>query len=311
MVISNKVKKKSSQMLIAIFRWCFLSGIIYIIMSPLIAILLKAVMAPKDTLNPLVYLIPENFTMENIKMAWDILDYPRVASQTFIFCLIITVIQVIVCSLAGYGFARYNFKGNKILFALVVLTILVPPQTIMLPLYTQLKNFDVFGIIALITGNPNGINLLGTPYGMILMTIFASGLRSGLYIFIFRQFFKGVPIAMEEAAYIDGLGAFKTFFKIILPNAGPSIITVILFSFVWQFNDTYFSGIYMTNFDFLSIKLSAIAPTMMQVLLINDMNVVLLVVNAGILLVILPIIIMYIFLQKYFIEGVERSGIVG
>jgi multiple sugar transport system permease protein len=263
----------------------------------------------QDFYNPLVYLIPKHFTSYNLKTAFDQLNYVKVIGTTVLYSGVLMLVQAFICSLIGYGFARFKFPGSNILFGLVVLTIVLPSQLFMVPLYTQFKDFNPLGLGKLLGFGTK--NLLNTPFPMLLMSITGMGLRSGLYIYIFRQFFRGLPKEIEEAAFIDGAGPYKTFFKVMLPNAIPSMVTVMLFSFVWQYNDTFYSNLFTSKLNLISIKITTLASQAAYVLQIKDPNQVGLILDAGILLVILPLIIIYLFLQKYFIEGVERSGIVG
>ena len=293
-----RYKKNGKNFILNIFIAVILIGICFVILSPLIGILSESFMDIQDVYNPLVYMIPENFTLYNFQAAWQQMSYPKTLLYTVGFSGIVMLIQVIICSLVGYGFARFKFPGCNVLFALVVLTIVVPVQTITVPLYMQFRSFF-------------GTNLLNTPWPVVLMTLGGVGLRSGVYIYIFRQFFKGLPKEIEEAAFIDGAGPVRTFFTVMLPNAQSSIIIVMMFSFVWQYNDTFFAGTFMNRLTLLSTQVTTLAPKLGSALGIRDTNFVSLIVNSGIVLTILPLIITYLFLQRYFMEGIERSGIVG
>ena len=126
-------------------------------------------------------------------------------------------IQIVVCSMVGYGFARFDFPLKKVLFGCVVIMIVIPTHTIMLPLYMTFRNFDPLGLVTLINGSP--INLMSSPWPMYVMTVLGCGLRSGLYIYIFNQFFRGLPKEIEEAAFVDGASTWYTYFRIMLVNA--------------------------------------------------------------------------------------------
>lgn len=258
-----------------------------------------------------------------MKLAIKILDYPKSLATTFVFSLIIMVMQTIVCGLAGYGFARLKFRGSNLLFFIgVIATILVPPQTIILPMYLNFKEFDILGVFfTLFTGSK--VNLLNSPWSMFILAMTGMGIKSGLYIYIFRQFFKGLPKALEEAALIDGAGVIKTFFHIMVPCAKSPAITVMLFSFVWQWNDTFFSSLFYGKGNLLSLKLGKLGThikgalqSVLKIVVGDDMKIspVLesLVANAAILMVVLPLLILYLFAQKQFVTGIEKkSGIKG
>ena len=184
-----------------------------------------------------------------------------------------------------------------------------PAHTIMLPLYMTFKSFDPFGIVSAIKGTPG---IMGTVVPMYIMTLLGCGVRSGLYIYIFNQFFRGLPKEIEEAALVDGCGVWYTYFRIMLINAMPAVITVAVFSIVWQFNDTFYAKLFLISEDVvISKKISSLQAVIANVDKILDTTIQELYLDAGIVLIILPILIIYLVLQKYFIEGVERSGIVG
>lgn len=231
-------------------------------------------------------------------------------ASSLIYAASLMAIQVFICSMVGYGFARYKFPGKNILFACVVIMIVIPTNTIMLPLYMTFAKFDVLGIMKLIKGSP--VNLLSTPVPMYIMTLFGCGLRSGLYIYIFNQFFRGLPKEIEEAAFVDGAGTLYTYFRIMLVNALPSAVTVAIFSMVWQYNDTFYAKLFLISDSIvISKKISTITATISTLEKILDPAILQLFLDAGIVLVMIPIVIIYVLLQKQFIEGVERSGIVG
>lgn len=292
-------KHQLKSRLSSIFIGIILIGLGYVVISPLLSVLSDTFKPLSDVYNPLIYLIPEHVTLDNLTWAMETLEYSRSMPLTALYCIGIMALQIMVASFIGYGFARYEFYGSNIVFGLVILTIVIPSQTIMVPLYMQFRYF--FG----------SINMIDTYWPVILTTLTGVGLRSGLYIFIFRQFYKGLPGAIEEAALIDGAGPFRTYFTVMFPNAKPAIITVMLFSFVWQYNDVFFSGLFMKSMGLLPTRIVSLPSLLAYGLEIRDPNLVNLVLNAGIFAVIMPLIILYLFLQRYFMEGIERSGIVG
>lgn len=301
-------------------RACLIIGLSFIILYPILQKISIAFKDKSDLYNPMVVWIPENFTLENVKIAMEVMDFFPTLMNSVTLSAATMVMSVISCALAGYGFARFKFKGNSILFALVILTILIPNQTLVIPLYTHFRYFDLFGIVSLFN-NGEPLNLMNSYWPIILTTLTANGIKAGLFIYIFRQFFKGMPQEIEEAAIIDGAGVFKTFYRVMLPNAVPAIITVMLFSFVWQYNDVFYSGLYMSQADLMSKALAQIGSntsSYMNMLQGNtqtgavvDPVLVQLIVDTGILMAIAPLIVMYLFVQRWFVESVERTGIVG
>lgn len=295
---------------LALFQIVIIVGICYVILGPIIGIISSSFFSDADNYNPMVYLIPQEPTLERYKIAIQYLNYWKTMLASLVYSLTLMIVQVVICSMVGYGFARFNFPFKNVLFACVVIMIVVPTNTIMLPLYMTFAKFDVFGIISLIKGAP--VNLLSTPVPMYIMTLLGCGLRSGLYIYIFNQFFRGLPKEIEEAAFMDGAGTWYTYFRIMLINALPSVVTVAIFSMVWQYNDTFYAKLFLINNNIvISKKISTIEASISNVEKILDPNILELYLDAGIVLIMIPIVIIYVLLQKQFIEGVERSGIVG
>jgi multiple sugar transport system permease protein len=274
-------------------------------------------MPEQDIYDVTVRYVPKSPTLENYKTVLSAMRYNKAFWNTFKLSTLTSVMQLISCTVIGYGFARFRFKGRGVLFALVILTMIVPPQTLMIPLFLHFRYFDVLGIISAITGQ-KGINLLESYWPFVLMSLTGMGLKNGLYIYIMRQFFRGMPKELEEAAYVDGAGMLRTFGQIMLPSAVPAMVTVFLFSFVWQWTDTFYSSLFLMRTDVLAKTAANVSNQIMKDLsadigvdiylspAISSMY-----TNTGSLLVVLPLLILYLFAQKLFVESVERTGIVG
>lgn len=315
---SSKLAKRVRSSVLSIFRAVVLIEIGFIILYPVIYMVSMAFRPVEQMYNPNVVWIPISFTLDNVKRVWEFMNYPRAAWTTLYLDGICALLQTAVCCLTGYGFARFKFKGRNLLFAIVIFTIIVPPSTTLISSYLQFRSFD-FGYIFstlnwVFTGKFEGIRLINTPFVMWLPALFGMGIRSGLFVFIYRQFFMGLPRELEEAAYIDGCGTFSCFRRIIIPNAKTEIITVLIFSIVWYYNDTFYSTTYMdslrtlsTSLQYLNENLSILSPLGA----VMDRYQVVTLVQAACLLVILPLTVFYIFMQRYFTESVQRTGIVG
>jgi len=307
----GQVERKFKSMFFALFRTVLVLGISYVILSPLIGIIASSFFSTEDSYNPIVYLIPQAPTLERYTSAILHMDYFAVLGRMMLYVLGLTLVQLLICSMAGYGFARFNFPFKKIFFAFVIITIVLPAHTIMYPLYVTFQNFNPLGIAGLFN-NGNSVNLLGSPWPVFIMTLFGVGLRSGLYIFIFNQFFRGLPREIEEAALIDGAGNIRTYLQVMMPNASAAIVTVTIFSVVWQYNDNFYGRLFNVSDNILlSRRLGSLQATIANLNQIGDPAISTLYVYAGVVLMILPLLLIYIFMQKYLIEGIERSGIVG
>lgn len=296
---------------LGLFRLVVIAGISYVILAPVINIIANSFFSRQDSINPMVFTIPISPTLDRYTMAIKYLDYLPVLGNTILYVIGITLIQLLVCSMAGYGFARYRFPLKGILFAFVLVTIVIPLNTIQFPLYTTFRFFDPLGIVSLFNGG-RGINLLQTPWPTVLMSLFGCGLRSGLYIYIFNQFFRGLPKEIEEAALVDGAGTGRTYFTIMMPNAAPAVITVAVFSIVWQYNDSFFANTFNISDSILvTRKLESLINVIANAEKIQTIREQQLYFDAGVVLVLVPVVVIYLLLQRKFIEGVERSGIVG
>lgn len=306
----KRVANLLKRFLLALFRFVVLVGISYVILGPIIGMVANSFFSDEDAYSALVYLIPQEPTLERYRVALSLMAYWKTLGNTAIYIVILMLLQVLICSMVGYGFARYEFPLKRVFFACVVLMIVIPPNTITLPLYMTFRSFDPFGIITAIKGG--SINLLSSSTPMYIMTIFGTGLRAGLYIYIFNQFFRGLPKEIEEAAFVDGAGMWYTYFRIMLPNAMPSVVTVAIFSLVWQYNDTFFANLFLIDSsENIGKQISTLVNQVSNQLNIIDPAILELYNYAGIVLVVLPVLLLYVLLQRQFIEGVERSGIVG
>ncbi|MGO4540036.1 carbohydrate ABC transporter permease [Paenibacillus sp. 2TAB19] len=302
-----------------IIRFVLIFGIAFVIVYPILLKLSIAFKSMDDLYDSTVIWVPKAFTLDNFKLVFTAMNYPKVLTNTFMLSAGVMILQTITCVLAGYGFARIKFRGSGLLFGAVIFTILVPSHTIMIPLYLNFKNFDLFGLIELIKGKP--ANLINTYWPFIISAVLGMGVKTGLYVYIFRQFFRGIPREIEEAAYVDGAGYFSTFSRVILPNAIPSMITVMLFSFVWQWNDSFFTNMYLNEPKVMSSMMSSSGYAIATFLsggeqaatasYVQDPFFMSMMMNTSVLMAILPLIILYVFVQRHFVESVERSGLVG
>ena len=297
----------------AVFRLLLLIGVAYVILYPVFVKLSLAFMPRENLTDVTVKWIPTFFTLDNIRVAAGAMNFCPSLAKTAGLCAMVSVLQVISCTMAGYGFARFKFKGNGILFGLVILTLVIPPQTYLITIYTQFQYFDVFGLIGLFNGG-NGANLIGGPAPFLLLAATGMGIKNGLYIYILRQVFRGLPREIEEAARVDGAKMGTVFTRIMLPNVTATVVVVFLLSFVWQYNDSFFTGIFSPDLRLLSTELSSLQFTITSYLggwnTVNDSYTSLL-INTGSLLVMVPLVILFVFCQRSFVESVERSGLVG
>ena len=306
--VSLRRKKRLREIIWPFFRFFILFGLGFVILYPLIYMLSCAFRESSDMTDPTVMWITRHYTLDIIRETINAMDFGNTLLNTLKLNIGCSVVQVISCAITGYGFARFKFRGKGIMFGIVIMMILVPTQIISLPLYTQFRYFGIKGIFS--------INLIDSMACMYLPAATGNGIRSGLMILIFIQFFRGMPKELEDAAYLDGCSPFGTFLRVMMPNALSSLLTVFLFSVVFYWNDYYVSSTFFTNNKTFSLMLKNLS-SQLSLMLFNDATVQISAreqivwMEAGCLISIMPILIMYIFLQKYFTEGIERSGIVG
>ena len=291
------------------FRAVIIFGLSFVILYPILYMISTSLRPQSEMNDPSVMWIPKTIRLENFVEIWKAIDYPNTLWNTLVLNIVSSVLQVGTCALTGYGFARFKFKGKNFFFALVLLQIIVPVQIILIPQFSQFRYFDVFGLFNALMGG--SINLVDTNLSMYIPALMCNGIRAGLFIYLFRQFFRGLPKELEDAAYLDGCGPFKTFISVMVPNAASSFLTVFIFSIVWYWNDYYVSSMYFTKQNTIALKIDGIA-NIISMYLTNEIGVAsdfIVWMEAGCLLAIAPIVIMYIFLQKYFTEGIARAGL--
>ncbi|HHT57239.1 MAG TPA: carbohydrate ABC transporter permease [Herbinix luporum] len=295
-------------------RAVMLFGLAFLILQPILSKISVSFMEERDLYDATVINIPRNWTLANYELSSKLMNYPKSLISTLLISLLIALVQLASTTLVAYGFARYNFPGKKILFAAVILSIVIPPQTILTALYLNFRYFDVFGIIELIRGK--SLNLLNSIWPYVMMSAGCMGLKNGLYIFMLRQYFRGIPKEMEEAAYVDGCGKLKTFLLIMLPDAKPMLTSIFLFAYVWQWTDSFYSSLFLRKYGLLANAVAGLGDNLMTYIQ-NISNRTAFpstaytqaMISTGTLMVIIPLIIIYLVAQKGFVESLAQAGI--
>ncbi|WNB92647.1 carbohydrate ABC transporter permease [Bacillus sp. NEB1478] len=287
-------------LLFKILIYGLLVGIGFVYLFPLLYMGVYSFKSLDDLLNPLVNWFPTQFYTGNYVQANQVLNFFSTLVETLYVTVLPALAQTAVAAVVGYGLARFEFKGKKIIFVLVLTTFIIPPQVTLIPRYIFF----------------NELNILGSLKAFMLPATFGQGLNSAIFILIFYQFFRAVPKALEEAAQLDGAGHFRIFFTIALPMAVPAIIISFLFSFVWYWNETYLASIYFGDaLTTLPLQLQKFVATYQKMFPAemglggNQLNEG--IKMAGTVLSILPLLIVYFITQRWFVEGVDRSGITG
>lgn len=299
-VFGSKEKEGAGKQIV-VYGLLICIGFVYL--YPILYMFSYSFMNRDDLLDSSVKWIPSTFYLQNYIDAAKSMSFWSSLLKGILIAGLPTLCNVLICMLVGYGFARFEFKGKKILMALLIFSYILPSQVTMIPTYVLY----------------NDTGILGTIWAFVLPAVFGNGLNAPIFILIFYQFFKQVPKVLIEAAQIDGAGYLKSFIKIAVPSAAPAILTVFLFSFVWYWNESYLTELYvqglstksmwvnlvvqLKNFD---ASFNTLATTGDTATSLNEC-----VRMAATALSILPLLIMYFFLQKYFVESIDRTGITG
>ena len=285
----------------AIYALLICIGFVYI--YPLLYMISTSFMNRDDLLDTSVKWLPSTLYLQNYIDAALSMDFWVSFGKGIVIAGLPTLCNIVMCMVVGYGFARYEFKGKKLMMAILLFSYILPNQVTMIPTY---KFY-------------NDIGILGTIWTFVLPALFGNGLNAPIFILIFYQFFRQVPKVLTEAASIDGAGHLKSFYKISVPSAVPAMVTVALFSFVWYWNESYLTELYvqglttksiwtnlviqLKNFDTSFNTRASVGDTATS--LSEPVRM------AATTLSILPLLVMYLILQKQFVESIDRSGITG
>ncbi len=285
-----------------VLRWLLFSGLMYVILYPVLFTLSTSIKSYDDMVNPMVVWIAQRPNILNFIEAFNKIKYDEGLMNTLTIVIPTAFLQVFSCAFAGYGFARFQFKERGLIFGILLFSLTVPSQAI------NISRFVMY----------NNLGLMDSFWPIILPSIVGLGIKTPLYVYLFRQYFRALPKSLEEAAHIDGCGFMKCYFKIALPNIHSALITVFLFSFVWNWNDVFEASLYLISpsLNTLAMRLVNIngyinAGAATGIANTRDSIKLLPIKFAGIALVIIPLIILFSVAQKYFVKGVERTGLGG
>lgn len=288
--------------LAAIYGLLICIGFIYI--YPILYMISSSFMSLDDLLDSSIKWLPSSLNFSNYVQAGKSMDFFRAFWQGIVIAGVPTIMNLISCSIIGYGLARFEFPGKKIVFGIIILTFILPSQVTMIPTYVLYSNMGI----------------LGTIWSFILPAMFGMGINAPIFILIFWQFFRQIPRVLIEAAQMDGAGYMKSFVRIALPSGKPAFITVALFSFVWYWNESYLTELYVrgvmtdSGWTTLVIQLKNFASNFSEyantavstAVSLNES-----ISMAGTMLSVLPLMVLYFVLQRHFVESIDRAGITG
>lgn len=309
-------KKTAALVSFGAFRYYMLIIIGYIVLYPLLYMLSTAVKSDKALLDASFVWLPRYFTAERFTDAFETLNFTSALKRTFSLQVVSALIEVLVCAVIAYGFARFNFKGKKVAMVFLIISLLIPTQLYSLSLsinYRQVDLFGLFGLLNKLTGIDLRLNLFNTNWTFWLPSIFGVGVRSSILIYIYIQFFTGLPFELEDAAYVDGAGPVKTFFSIALPSSSVVIVTATVLSVIWHWNETHLASLCFLSDDWpLSVAIYNIFQTYQQkgIWLGSSPEAPAYVFACCLLFITIPLIF-YLILQRKFVKSIDRVGITG
>lgn len=292
---SDRIKLKTAKAFYSFFRFILIFGLGFIILKPIIGKLLLSLLSPSDLLDNTVRLISKSPSLYYWKKALDCMFIPSSVINTFLLSLFVAVIQTVSCTLVGYGLARFKFKGRGVIFAFVIIILLVPYQVISIAQYQSFVNMSI-----------GSFELVDTFIPICILAFTGLGVKEGLYIYLMRENFKSLPGTLEEAAYIDGAGVFKTFAVVMVPNARTMIITVFLFSFCWQWTDSTYSSLYLMD---TKVFANVIDKVVVKNGVHFDNMGSTIAKCAASLFVAIPLIGLFVLCQRFFVKSISQSGL--
>ena len=259
----------------------FLAAVSVVFIIPFIWMLTTSFRTQGDlAANPLT-LWPEAITLENYHNVWERIPFGRQFINTTLFAGTVTIVSVVLDSMAGYAFARFDFPGKNALFVLVLITLMVPVQVTFIPLFSLLVDFG----------------WVNTLHGLIIPRV-----ADAFGIFFLRQFFVGLPKDLEDAARMDGASEPRIFSRIMLPLAGPAVLTIAMFNLLANWNDLLWPLMVTTSPDMQTLPAGL---ALFRGQHVTDYGLLM----AGSVLALLPMIVAFFFVQRRFIEGIATSGL--
>ena len=292
----NIIRRKTPDIILSVARLLFLTIVGYIVLYPILYMLISAVKDRNALLDMEHIWVPVSFSFESFSKVFELMNLGNALKQTLLVQVVSAAIEVFVCSFIAYGFARFKFKGKPIFTLLLIISLLIPIQMYSLSMSINFRNLHIFS----------------TPFVYWLPSIFGVGIRSGMMIFIYQQFFIGLPKELEDAAYIDGAGPVKTYFSIALPSSSVVITTVAVLSFVWHWNEYHLATLSFLSEDApLSMVMNFLETFLQQVGIYKGWPEYSTLVSAACLMFIAIPLVLYMIFQRKFVRSIDRVGITG
>ena len=288
----KKKKIKRGLTLLFLFVLCL------IFLIPLFLMILTSLKSMPEIMASQFVWKPEQWLFSNYREAMEKGDWFVYFKNTFLVTVITVAISLVLNSMAGYGFARIPFCGRNTLFFFALTGMMVPQQITMIPVFINLKNFPLVG------GNDilghGGSGMFNTYAGLILPYIVGA-----FGVFLCRQFYMNFPVSLDDAAKIDGCSRFMAYFRIYLPLSKPILATLAVLKASQTWNDYLWPLIMVNKDETMTVQLAVVAKFTTEYSIQWNL------LMAATALIILPLLVLFIFTQKYFVEGIVTTGMKG
>ncbi len=287
---TEATKREPSYYAITTVRYLLMILFTIIFLGPFVMALLGSFKTTSEVLSWPPTFLPLQWRPQNYVDVWNVLPdpngnsyFPRWILNSLILSTSITLIQLFLCSLAGFAYARLNFRGKGFVFAAMLSTLMIPGMVLLIPQYQIL----------------NTVHLVNTYGAIIVPNITSAGM-----IFLLTQFFRGIPKELDEAAYIDGSGIFTTFWRVILPLAKPALATMALLTFQGMWNNFQGPLVFLNTVDMYPLTVGLGFLKGQYATLYN-------VVLAGSMFNTIPMVLLFVFFSRFYVQGVTFSGVKG
>lgn len=276
----------------------------FVYLEPILEMIAKSLMGAEDIIDPSVTWVPHKISLENLKVAAQVLKVSQTLKNSVLWSGTLAAAQTLVSAVTAYGLSRYEFKGKRFWLLMIILTFILPVPVLMVP-----------RLMMLVTAQTaTGIQLVGTAIPQVVMAIFGQGVYSAVLILIFYTSFNMIPKVLDEAAAIDGASPWRVFWDIVVRISGSTILVVFLFAFVWNWNETYVTGTLLrgnialmpAKLDLFNSEFESSVSAVGGAFRLNEAY-----KMSATLLSISPLILLYVFVQRQFIQGIENTGITG
>lgn len=276
----------------------------FVYLEPIFEMIAKTFMSSADIIDPSVTWIPKNLSLNNLQVAGTVLKVGPTLRNTILWSGGMALAQTLVSALTGYALSRYEFRFKKFWFVMIVLAFIIPTPVTMIPRLMMFVSVQ----------DATALQLIGTAIPQTSMALLGQGVYSTVLILIFYTAFNMIPRVLDEAAQIDGASSLKIFWFIVVKMSATTLLVVFLFSFVWNWNETYVTGTLLRgNIELLPSKLnmfnsefSTMVSAQGGAFKLNKAY-----KMAATLISIMPLLLLYVFVQKQFIQGIENTGITG